>query len=201
MKLWDLHGAILYLTHIFQGPLTPSGVEVVMWAAASSPSRYRPNSCWFYKHSPVQSSNRSPAVRPRSDGTVPSPVGSAAAKTQRVQHEQSVQVPRLPSHSLRRPIGSVLLPEVDVSGPFDHRLWRPIEEDQLGVELLLQLQLSCFPNLHTQKAVIWTATNHRINPSCLALWSEVWSIIVAAIKRFCKWKYEKNLETKLYFQI
>lgn len=33
----------------------------------------------------------------------------------------------------------VLLP-----GPFDHGLWRAVEEDELGVKVFLQVQLSCF---------------------------------------------------------
>lgn len=43
---------------------------------------------------------------------------------------------------------SVLI--MDVPGPFDHGLRRAIEEDELGVELLLQLQLSSLAHLeHT----------------------------------------------------
>lgn len=40
---------------------------------------------------------------------------------------------------------SVLI--VEVPGPFDHGLRRAIEEDELGVKLLLQLQLSSLTHL------------------------------------------------------
>ena len=42
---------------------------------------------------------------------------------------------------------SVFVSAVDVSGPFDHSLWRAIEEDQFGVKFLFQLQLSCLTHL------------------------------------------------------
>lgn len=42
---------------------------------------------------------------------------------------------------------SVLVSAVDVPGPFDHSLWRAIQEDQFGVKLLFQLQLSRLTHL------------------------------------------------------
>lgn len=44
---------------------------------------------------------------------------------------------------------SVLI--MDVPGPFDHGLWGAIEEDEFGVKLLLQLQLSSLTHLEHRK--------------------------------------------------
>lgn len=46
-----------------------------------------------------------------------------------------------------------------LSGPLDHRLWRPVEEDQLGVHLLLQVQLPRFADQEDVRAQLEDAVH------------------------------------------
>lgn len=71
--------------------------------------------------------------------------------------------PGLPKGPLSRPWA--LIPVLDVPGPLDHGLWGAVEEDQLGVELLFQLQLSCLTDLKSE---------HTLTP----LWSILMGVCV-----------------------
>lgn len=45
-----------------------------------------------------------------------------------------------------------LINQQSASCPFDESLWRSIQEDQFGVKLLLQLQLTCLSHLRQKTA-------------------------------------------------
>lgn len=61
-----------------------------------------------------------------------------------------------------RKLVSVLVWIVDVPSPFDHGLWRSVEEDQFGVKLLFQLQLSCFTHLKWANVEIQSHLKQRV---------------------------------------
>lgn len=70
------------------------------------------------------------------------------------------------------PDAPVMSARCSAPGPLDQSLWRAVQEDQLGVELLLQLQLTCLSHLHRRHMASLIRPDRPVQQTWSMQWAE-----------------------------